>query len=90
MDSQTSPAMAPVSTNGTSDGIGKVMRDGQRLLESPMQEELIKLHALRAIIKVALDDFDYGNFTLLKNTRHIENFVRQAGERAALRVGKAA
>ena len=66
------------------------MRDGQRLLESPMQEELIKLHALRAIIKVALDDFDYGNFTLLKNTRHIENFVRQAGERAALRVGKAA
>ena len=55
-----------------------------------MQEELIKLHALRAIIKVALDDFDYGNFTLLKNTRHIENFVRQAGERAALRVGKAA
>lgn len=66
------------------------MRDGQRPLESPMQDESTKLHAWRTVIKVGLDDFDDGNFTLLNSPKQIDSFVRLAEERAALRVDKAA
>ena len=60
------------------------MRDGQRQLESPMQDESTKLHAMRTAVKVGLDDLDDGNFTLLNNRQQIESFVRQAGERVDL------
>ena len=58
---------------------------GQRLVENNMQQETIKLLLLRTAIKVGLDDFEHGKFTLLKNTRQIESFVREAAQRAAKR-----
>lgn len=90
MGSQTSSAKTTAAADGASAGIGKLMRDVQRLLESPMQDESTKLDALRTAIKVGLDDFDDGNFTLLNSTKQIESFVRHAGERAALRIEKRA
>ena len=55
-----------------------------------MQDESTKLDAWRTVIKVGLDDFDDGNFTLLNSPKKIDSFVRLAEERAALRVDKAA
>ena len=77
-------------TSGRYNNISEVIRDGLRLLESRMQEESAKLHALRTAVKVGLDDFENGNFTQLNTPQQIEDFVRQSGERVAARVRKAA
>ena len=77
-------------TSGRYNNISEVIRDGLRLLESRMQEESAKLHALRTAVKVGLDDFDNGNFTQLNTPQQIEDFVRQSGERVATRIKTAA
>lgn len=77
-------------TSGRYNNISEVIRDGLRLLESRMQEESAKLHALRTAVKVGLDDFENGNFTQLNTPQQIEDFVRQSGEIVAARVRKAA
>ena len=77
-------------TSGRYNNISEVVRDGLRLLESRMQEESAKLHAMRTAVKVGLDDFENGKFTQLNTAQQIEDFVRQSGERVANRVKKAA
>ena len=77
-------------TSGRYNNISEVIRDGLRLLESRMQDESAKLHALRTAVKVGLDDFENGNFTQLNTPQQIEDFVRLSGERVATRIKKAA
>ncbi len=75
---------------GRYNNVSEVIRDGLRLLESRMQEESAKLHAMRTAVKVGLNDFDEGKFTELNGVQQIEDFVRRSGERVAARVRKAA
>ena len=77
-------------SSGRYNNISEVVRDGLRLLESRMQEESAKLHAMRTAVKVGLDDFENGKFTQLNTAQQIEDFVLQSGERVANRVKKAA
>ncbi len=77
-------------TSGRYNNISEVIRDGLRLLESRIEEESAKLHALRTAVKVGLDDFEDGKFTQLNTAQQIQDFVRQSGERVANRVKKAA
>lgn len=77
-------------TAGRYNNVSEVIRDGLRLLESRMQEESAKLHALRTAVKVGLNDFDEGKFTELNGVLQVEDFVRRSGERVAARVRKAA
>ncbi len=76
--------------SGRYNNISEVIRDGLRLLESRVQEESAKLHALRTAVKVGLDDLEDGRFTTLSNASQIEDFVQQAGVRAANRAKKVA
>ena len=76
--------------SGRYNNISEVIRDGLRLLESSVQEESAKLHALRTAVKVGLDDLEDGKFTTLGSTSQIEDFVQQSGERAANRVRRVA
>ena len=75
-------------TSGRYNNISEVIRDGLRLLESKVQEESAKLHALRTAVTVGLDDFERGKFAELNTPQQIEDFVRQSSERVAARVKK--
>ena len=77
-------------TSGRYNNISEVIRDGLRLLESKVQEESAKLHALRTAVKVGVDDFDNGRFTELNTAQQVADFVRQSSERVAARVKEAA
>jgi antitoxin ParD1/3/4 len=76
--------------SGRYNNVSEVVRDGLRLLESRVQEESAKLVAMKRAVKVGLDDIKDGNYVTLNNSQQIENFVRKAGERAAVRAKKAA
>lgn len=76
--------------SGRYNNISEVIRDGLRLLESKVQEESAKLHALRTAVKVGVDDFDSGRFTELNTAQQVADFVRQSSERVAARVKAAA
>lgn len=76
--------------SGRYNNISEVIRDGLRLLESRVQEESAKLHALRSAVKVGLDDFEDGKFTTLNSAQRVEDFIQQAGQRAASRLKKIA
>jgi antitoxin ParD1/3/4 len=77
-------------SSGKYNNVSEVVRDGLRLLESREQEEEAKLNAMREAAKIGFTDIQRGNFVSLNNQQDIENFVRQAGLRAAARSKNAA
>jgi antitoxin ParD1/3/4 len=77
-------------SSGKYNNVSEIVRDGLRLLESREQEEAAKLKALREAAKIGFTDIQRGNFVSLDNQQDIENFVRQAGQRAMARSKKAA
>jgi antitoxin ParD1/3/4 len=77
-------------SNGRYNNVSEVVRDGLRLLESRMQEESVKLAALRDATQHGFDAIERGDFVELATTQDIAATVRQAGQRAAARHKKSA
>jgi antitoxin ParD1/3/4 len=77
-------------SSGKYNNVSEIVRDGLRLLELREQQETAKLKALRDAAKIGLTDIQRGNYVSLNNQQDIENFVRQAGQRASARSKKVA
>jgi antitoxin ParD1/3/4 len=77
-------------SSGKYNNVSEIVRDGLRLLESRELEEAAKLKALREAAKIGFMELQRGNYVSLDNQQDIEQFVRQAGQRAAARSKKAA
>jgi antitoxin ParD1/3/4 len=77
-------------SSGKYNNVSEIVRDGLRLLETREQEESAKLKALREAAKIGFTDIQRGDFVSLDSQQDIENFVRQAGQRATARNKKAA
>lgn len=68
--------------SGRYNNVSEVVRDGLRLLESRVQEDTAKLMALRDAAKLGFDAIDRGDYVALQSDQDIENYVRQAGQKA--------
>jgi len=68
--------------SGRYNNVSEVVRDGLRLLESRVQEDAAKLKALRVAAKLGFDAIDRGDYVTLQSDQDIDNFVRQAGQKA--------
>jgi antitoxin ParD1/3/4 len=77
-------------SSGKYNNVSEIVRDGLRLLESREQEEAAKLKALLKAAKIGFSDIQRGNYVSLDTQKDIDNFVRQAGQRAAARSKKVA
>lgn len=72
--------------SGRYNNVSEVVRDGLRLLESRVQEDAAKLKALRDAARLGFDAIDRGDYVALQSDQDIDNFIRQAGQKAKLAV----
>jgi antitoxin ParD1/3/4 len=77
-------------SSGKYNNVSEIVRDGLRLLELREQEEAAKLKALLKAAKIGFTDIQRGNYVSLDTQQDIDNFVRQAGQRATARSKKVA
>lgn len=68
--------------SGRYNNVSEVVRDGLRLLESRVQEDAAKLKALRDAAKLGFDAVDRGDYVALHTDQDMEDFVKQAGQKA--------
>ncbi len=74
--------------SGRYQNASEVLREGLRLIEQRERRDAAKLEALKAAVRVGLDDLAAGRYIELEYDE-IEDYVNMLGERAAARVATA-